>query len=152
MDLITKEQVALFFQAESAYKRLKKSETLTISANAETTEFEFIADKSKTTLVKSYNHSLDQDLTMIKGEEDFEYFFSLYLNSVDTKNITIPMLVAFMFDGDTTNGYSAWQTNATIVFTDMNAVDSKLNFSIYFNDISVGKVKMTNDVPTFTAA
>ena len=65
--------IGLFLQMGESYKRIKKSTTLDIAFNSETETYDFIADKNPTESLKNYSPQISQDLTMIKGEDDFEY-------------------------------------------------------------------------------
>lgn len=70
--LVKKHKIGLFLDPGTGYKRIKKSETLTISMNPEENEYDYIADENPTTEVDRYKPSIDQDLTMYKGEDDYE--------------------------------------------------------------------------------
>lgn len=151
---IKKHMIGLFLDVTGSYKRIKKSTTLEIAVEANTEEQDFIADMTPTELLKNYKVSLSQDLSMIKGEEDFEYIWEKFYNAVaNNEEVNTKCLMAFMFDGDKTAGYKAWETNAKIVFENLNGVDSKINFSINFGDIRKGLAKVdSSGVITFEVA
>ena len=87
---------------------------------------------------------------MIKGEEDFEYIWEQFYNKVpNNEEIKTKAMIAFMFDGDKTAGYKAWETEAQILFENLNGVDSKINFTINFGDITTGLAKVADDTITF---
>lgn len=142
--------IGLFLNVESAYKRIKKSTELELAVEANTEEQDFIADKTPTEILQNYTVSLAQDLTMIKGEEDFEYIYEQFYNAIpDNTEVKTKCLIAFMFDGDKTAGYKAWETDCNILFEGMNGVDSKINFTINFGDIRKGTAKVSDGTITF---
>lgn len=147
---IKKYMIAIFLMMDTAYKRIKKSTTLELAVEANTEEQDFIADKTPSEILKNYSVSLAQDLTMIKGEEDFEYIWEQFYSKVpNNEEIKTKAMIAFMFDGDKTAGYKAWETEAQILFENLNGVDSKINFNINFGDITTGLAKVTEDTITF---
>lgn len=138
---------------ESAYTRIKKSTELEISIEANTEEEDYIADERPTNSLNNYAITLSQDLTMYKGEPDFEYFYEKAYNAVPkNEEVKAKALIVFMFDGDKTAGYKAWETDANILFTSINGVDSKINFDIEFGNMRIGTAKMAEGTPTFTEA
>ncbi len=136
----------------SAYKRVKKSTELEIATEANTEEYDFIADVNPTELVKNYKISLAQDLVMIQGEDDFEYFFDKFYNLPVAPEVKTKAMIVFMFKGDASSGYKAWQTEASVMFDNMNGVDGKLNFTLNFGNIELGTAKMSSGTPTFEKA
>lgn len=89
---------------------------------------------------------------MIKGEDDFEFIWEHFYNDIAKGNQTkCKALIVFMFDGDKTAGYKAWETDASIIFENLNGVDSKINFNINFGgQIRTGTAKPGPDgAPTF---
>lgn len=146
---IKKYMIGLFLKVDNAYKRIKKSTTLELAVEANTEEQDFIADKTPTELLSNYSVSIAQDLTMIKGEEDFEYIWEQFYTSIPANTeVKTKCMIAFMFDGDATAGYKAWETDASLLFENLNGVDSKINFNINFGDIRTGLAK--NSAGTFT--
>lgn len=148
--VVKKYMIGLFLNVESAYKRIKKSTELELAVEANTEEQDFIADKTPTEILQNYTVSLAQDLTMIKGEEDFEYIYEQFYNAIpDNTEVKTKCMIAFMFDGDKTAGYKAWETDCNILFEGMNGVDSKINFTINFGDIRKGTAKVSDGTITF---
>lgn len=133
----------------TAYKRIKKSTELEIATEANTEEFDFIADVNPTELVKNYKISLAQDLVMIQGEDDFQYFFDKFYNLPVTPEVKTKAMIVFIFKGDKSSGYKAWETTANVMFDNMNGVDGKLNFTLNFGDITLGTATMLDGTPTF---
>lgn len=134
------------------YKRIKKSTSLEISFNSETETYDYIADKNPTESLKSYSPQIAQDLTMIKGEDDFEYIYEKMMDAVpNNEEIDTKALIVFMFDGDKTAGYKAWEVDAKLIFDTLSGVDSKINFNINFaSDIRVGLAKVSGGTISFT--
>lgn len=155
--MIKKYMVGIFIDTSeladgSAYKRIKKSTELEIATEANTEEFDFIANVNPEELLKNYKISLAQDLVMIQGEDDFEFFFDKFYNIGVTPELKTKAMIVFMFKGDATSGYKAWETMANIMFDGMNGVDGKLNFNINFGDVTLGTATMADGTPTFRKA
>lgn len=155
--MIKKYMVGIFIDTSegadgSAYKRIKKSTELEIATEANTEEFDFIANVNPEELLKNYKISLAQDLVMIQGEDDFEYFFDKFYKLPVAPEVKTKAMIVFMFKGDKTNGYKAWETTANVMFDNMNGVDGKLNFTLNFGDITLGNAKMSAGTPTFELA
>ena len=158
--MIKKHQIGLFVDTSTtstaAYKRIKKSTELTISMEAETEEYDYIADESPTTELKEYKPEIEQPLKMIKDEDDFEYFFDMFYNMKTGEEAKTTAIVAFMFDvtetgtGTVTKHYKAWKVPVTVVFNELNATDSELNFNLNFGGtVAKGYVTMSDGVPTW---
>ena len=66
--MIKKHQIGLFVDTSDtstpAYKRLKKSTELTISMEAETEDYDYIADESPTTELTEYKPEIEQPLRL----------------------------------------------------------------------------------------
>ena len=153
LSLVKKNKIAVFLDVGAGYKRIKKSETLTISMNPDEQDYDYIADESPTTEVDSYKPSIDQDLTMYKGSDDYEMVFPyLYERKVGSEAHAKCMIV-FMQEPAVTEGYKAWETDSVISIQDLAAVDKKLNFNILFGgNITNGTATVSEDgTPTFTA-
>ena len=155
--MIKKYMVGIFIDTSeggdgTGYKRIKKSTELEIATEANTEEFDFIANVNPEELLKNYKISLAQDLVMIQGEDDFEYFFDKFYKLPVAPEVKTKAMIVFMFKGDKTNGYKAWETTANVMFDNMNGVDGKLNFTLNFGDITLGNAKMSAGTPTFELA
>ena len=155
--MIKKYMVGIFIDTSESgdgtgYKRIKKSTELEIATEANTEEFDFIADVNPSELVKNYKISLSQDLVMIQGQDDFEYFFDKFYNLPVAPEVKAKAMIVFMFKGDKTSGYKAWQTEASVMYDNMNGVDGKLNFTLNFGNIELGIAKMSSGTPTFEKA
>lgn len=155
--MIKKYMVGVFIDTSeggdgTGYKRIKKSTELEIATEANTEEFDFIADVNPSELVKNYKISLAQDLVMIQGQDDFEYFFDKFYNLPVVPEVKAKAMIVFMFKGDASSGYKAWETMASIMYDNMNGVDGKLNFTINFGDVTLGTATMSDGTPTFKKA
>ncbi len=155
--MIKKYMVGIFIDTSeggdgTGYKRIKKSTELEIATEANTEEFDFIANVNPEELLKNYKISLAQDLVMIQGEDDFEYFFDKFYNLPVAPEVKTKAMIVFMFKGDSSTGYKAWETTANVMFDNMNGVDGKLNFTLNFGDIALGTATMLDGTPTFEKA
>lgn len=149
--MVKKHKIGLFLNDGTAFKRIKKSTTLTISMNPQEVEYDYIADENPTTEIDKYKPSIDQDLTMYKGEDDYEMIWPYFYERKTGQDAHTDCIVAFMHEPVTGGGYKAWKTDSTISVQDMNAVDSKLNIKVLFGgNIINGKVTISEGVPTFT--
>ena len=163
--MVKKHMIGLFLNPDTAYKRIKKSTALTLSMNPVETEYDYIADENPTTELEQYKPTIDQDLTMFKGDEDYEMVWPYFYEMRTGSDSHLPCMVVFMQqpvdadgedipDSDTTtvvSGYRAWQTDSVLSVQDLNAVDKKLDFKIMFaGTIKKGIATMTAGAPTFT--
>ena len=149
--MVKKHKIALFLKPDNAYKRIKKSESLTISMNPEEVTYDYIADETPTTEVDKYNPSIDQDLTMYKGDEDYEMIFPYFYEMKTGSDAHVSCMVVFMQEEASGGGYKAWETDSVISVQDLNAVDKKLNFKVLFGGtIKKGIATVVDEVPTFT--
>lgn len=160
-EMVKKHKIALFLKNESTFKRIKKSETLTLSMNPTKTEHDYIADESPTTELDKYNPSIDQDLTIFKGEEDYEMIWPYFYEMKTGAEAHTDCMIVFMHEPvdesgnpaenpESIAGYKAWLTDSVISVQDMNAVDSKLNFKVLFGGtVKKGTATVVDGVPTF---
>ena len=161
MQLVKKHKIAIFIKPLGAenYTRIKKSTTLTLSMTPVETDYDYIADENPTTEVEQYKPSIDQDLTMYKGSEDYEIMWPYFYHQKTGTDAHASCMIAFMQEPvreerGATTGYLAWETDAVISVQDMNAVEKKLNVKILFaGDTATGIATMSSeDVPVFTVA
>lgn len=151
--MVKKHKVAIFINTGEQYKRIKKSTTFELQFEANTETFDFIADVNPTELTKNYKISLPQDITMIKGEPDFEFFYEKMYNLPVNPEVKAKVMIVFMFDGDKSLGYKAWETEAQIVYDNLNSVDSKINVNINFGGtIKLGTATALDGTPSFALA
>mgnify|MGYP004451122631 FL=1 len=158
--MVKKNMVALFVDNgktgdEKGWVRIAKSTTFDLSLNPVTNQREYIVDAHPTTDVDDYAPSLNQQITMYTGEEDYELLFPLAYSLPIGENAKRDVLVIFSQEKDTDNKYKAWKTTATLSFTNVNTVDSTLTMDITFGG-TITKGTATPDAtthkPTFTPA
>lgn len=120
--------------------------------NPETEDFDYIADENKTTELKSYAPAIDQDLSILPGEPDYEWFYKRYKARESGSDAHHVFLVTYLGDGDNTSGFYTDKQEAVLKFNDFNATDGKLNFNISFcGTRTPGSVVIAEGVATFTA-
>ena len=152
--MVKKHLIGLFLNKGTkdapVWKRIKKSTSLTISMNPETTDFDYIADENPTTELMKYKPTIDQDLTMYKEEEDYKTVFPYFYEMRTGSDAHIECMIVFMQEGNETTGFAAWKTDSVLSVNDMNAVESKLNFQIMFGGtITKGLATNTGGVIAF---
>lgn len=131
--------------ASPEWVRIKKSTSLEISMNPETEDRDYIADVNATTEVMRYKPSLNQPITMYKGEDDYEFAFPRFFNMGTGTDAKCEVMVIFMqesgehtlpaevgADPVTVTAYKAWQNEATLSFASLNGVDSTITMDINF--------------------
>lgn len=135
--MIKKHEIALFVDKSATstpnYVRLCKSTELTLSMEAQTEEYDYIADENPTTELESYNPQIEQALKMIKGEPDFDFFWEKFYNMATGEDAKVGGMIIFKFDSEevgNTTYYRAWKPRFTIVYNEMNCNDSELNFNL----------------------
>ena len=96
LSMVKKHKIGLFLHDGTKYRRVKKSQTLTLSMNPTETEYDYIADENPTTEVDSYKPSIDQDLTMYKGSDDYEMIFPYFYERRTGSDAHVKCLVVFM--------------------------------------------------------
>ena len=150
--MIQKDQVGLYLKKDTAFMRIQKSTVLPIAMNPQTESYDYISDESPTEELKKYKKSIDQDMTTIKGEPDYELIWDYYFNmKTGTDAKTEVMIVYFAMPGTAANTFLAEKAECTISVTDYDAVTSKINFQIMFGGtVTQGTAALTLGVPTFT--
>lgn len=154
---IKKYQVKLFLNvgttAVPKWVRITKSTDNTITMNPETKDYDFIADESPTTEIERYKPSLNQPVTMYKGQADYEYLFGKMYQLAVGDDAKAQILIVFSAHGTTAAKY-AWKANCLITIDNMNPVDGTItakidvNGTIYRGTISGD----SEDAPIFTAS
>lgn len=156
-DKVEKYHIALLFNAGTSgnpdWKQLCKATENTISLNPETEDLDFIVDKAPTTIIKRYKPSLNNPLTLYKGEDDYEYFWPKFYKLPTGANAGGEMLIVFMNEKNT-GKYDAWKCNVTYVLDSLDPVNSTLTFTTQVNGtVEEGTVEVDAEgVPTFTKA
>lgn len=153
---VKKYHVALFINKGTSgspdWFRIKKSTDNTITMNPETKDFDFIVDENPTTVLDRYKPSLSQPLTMIKGEEDYEFFFNKFFAQASGHDAETEILIVF-YNAKTGDYYKAWKAPAVLVFDNMNPVEGTITVNVNFNaNTAQGTVAISGGVPVFSAA
>jgi len=161
-DMVKKWKIAPFINkgtsSEADYFRIKKSTAFDLALNPETQEYDYISDESPTTELLKYKPSLNQALTMYKGEDDYEFIFNKFFNlSVGSEAETDMLLVFFQEEKKVTVSsvektyYLAWKSDCVISINDLNSVDSTLTFDVNLNGtVKKGYVEIVSGKPVFT--
>lgn len=132
--------------------RVKKSTALTISMNPESETFDYIADEAPSNEIKQYAPAIDQDLAVLPGEPDYEWFFETYKKQETGTDAHHEFLTIYLCDKEGSAYYAETQ-DAILSFTDFNAVDGVLNYNISFcGTRTVGTATVNGDTYTFTAS
>lgn len=152
--MIKKYHVALFLNGGTEtvpeWKQIKKSTDNTITMNAETQTFDYIADESPTTEINRYAPSLSQPVTMYKGEPDYEFVFDKFFNQAVGADAHSEILIVF-YGADVSSAYKAWKASCILQIDNMNPVESTITATITFNGTTEkGTAVVTNGVPVFT--
>ena len=153
--IVKKYHVALFVNTGTAlapnWVRIKKSTDNTITMNAETKEYDFIADESPTTILDKFKPTLSQPLTMIKDEPDYEYFFDKFFEQATGERAITELLIVFKGAKIGNAIYKAWKTEIMFSVNNMNPVESTITADITFNaDTQKGTAAIVDGVPVFT--
>jgi len=160
-DKVEKYHVAILFDKSTTdtpdYIQLCKATENTISLNPETEDRDYINMKTKETLVKSYKPSLSNPLTLIKGEDDYEYFWPKFYKLPTGAGANGKMLVVFTNEYTETGAgeskkrvYDAWLCNTTFIMQSLDPNNSQLTFDTNINDYVTGTVEIVSGDPTFT--
>ena len=137
--------------SSETWTRIKKSTQLTISQNPETEDYDYIADITKTTEIKAYAPTIDQDLAILPDEPDYDWFYNQYKNQPVGADPHHDFLTVYLLDGSNTSGYYAVKQEAVLSFTDYNAVDGVINYNIAFCGTPIkGTDKINEGTCTFT--
>lgn len=156
--MVKKHMVALYVKPDSAWVRICKSTAFDVALNPQTNDYDYIADEVPTTELDRYAPTLNQALTMYKGEDDFEAVKDRYYNLSVGSEAKLPVLIVYRYepldDDDPSEAevFLAQEApNASMVINDYNSVDSTLTFDLHFNGgIKKGYATYSQGVPSFT--
>lgn len=154
--IVKKHMIAIFLDTgndiESPnFTRIKKSTEFTLAMNPETVTYDYIADESPTEELDKYKPSISQPLTMYKGEPDFDMIYDRFFNMYVGLEAHARVMLVFMFDGDETSGYKAWESDCVLSIDNLDSVASQITFNILFGGtVRKGTATMTDGKPTFT--
>lgn len=140
--MVKKYMIGIFLykdMEETDVVRIKKSTALELALNPETQDYDYITDENPTTEVIRYKPSLNQPLTMYKGEPDYELVFPKFFNLNVGEKAKCKVLVVFMQEEqektvgeETVKAFKTWKNEATLTFSSLNGVDSTLTMDINF--------------------
>lgn len=141
--MVKKYHIALFLNSGTSehpvWIRVKKSTALELSMNPETQDYDYITDQNPTTEVLRYKPSLNQPITMYKGEPDYDFAFGKFYNLQVGEKAKCDVLVIFMQEdmertvgGEPLTVYKAWRNNTTLTVASFNAVDSIITLDVNF--------------------
>ena len=147
--IIKKHLIALYLNKGTSqtpeWFRIKKSTALSLALNPETKDYDYIVDESPTTELDKYKPTINQALTMYKGQEDYEEVFKRFYNLSIGEDAKTECLIVFMAEDTAEDTFKAWKSDCVISISEMNAVDSTITFDILF-----GGTTVTDGVPAFT--
>lgn len=142
IELVKKFKVGLFIydDVNKGYVRIEKSTAFDLALNPTVNTRDYIVDQHPTNEVDGYAPTLNQAITMYKGNPDYEVLFPLAYNMATGDKAKKDVLVVFMNEpltiegeeGESIQGFKAWKTNATLSFTNINTVESTLTVDINF--------------------
>ena len=152
--MMKKHQVMLFLKSGSTWQRIGKSTVLTVASNPTTETYEYIDAEGPTSDIRFYNPTIEQDLSTIVGNADFELIWDYWYNKkTGTDAHSEVMIVYAGIAGTGASSYKAEKSACTIQVDSFDAVASKLNFSIMFGgEVTQGEATLVEGVPTFTPA
>lgn len=153
--IIKKYQIALYLNKGTAqtpdWFRIKKSTALSLALNPETKDYDYIVDESPTTELDKYKPTINQALTMYKGETDYEEVFKRFYDLSVGEDAKSECLIVFMAETTGASTFKAWKSDCVISCNELNAVDSTITFDILFGGTTKkGTATVTNNVPAFT--
>lgn len=97
--IVKKHMIGLWIDDDKGeWCRIKKSTAIDIAFNPETVERDYIVDENPTTEIDKYKPSLNQALTMYKGEPDFDTLYPLAYRLPTGKAAKRRVLIGFIFD------------------------------------------------------
>lgn len=138
--------------------RIKKSTAFDLSLNPETQDYDYIADESPTTELLKYKPSLNQALTMYKGEEDYDFIFKKFFNLDTGSDAESEILLVFFQESSKVTDeeqteheyFLAWKSDCIISINNLNSVDSTLTFDVFMNGtIDKGYIELVEGKPIF---
>ena len=156
--MVKKHMVALYVKHASSWVRVCKSTAFEIATNPQTNDYDYIADEVPTTELDRYAPSLQQALTMYKGEPDFEAVKDRFYNLSVGSEAKLPVLIVYRYEplddddpAEATVFLAQEAPNAAMVVNSYNSVDSTLTFDLHFNGgIQKGYAEYDGATPTFT--
>lgn len=153
-EYVTKKRIVPFIDtsAEGAtspvWTPVKKATAFSISLNPQTQTFDFISEDTTQTEVTYYQPSIDQEVTMFKGEPDYDAFFNLVYNLPTGTAAHRDLLIAFYQEKGTESGgsteyYKAWKSDATIQVSTLDSVAGTIGVNFGLNDKENGAITIS---------
>lgn len=162
-DLIKKTKVVPFINTGTSdsptWTQIKKSTSFTLSMNPQTKTFDFISSENPQNEIDSYQPSLAQELTMFKGEPDYEAIFDMLYNRATGEDAHRDALIVFYKESgsytpesESVTVYKAWKIDALVTINQMDTVNENITFDLGLNEITNGAVEISaSGAPTFIA-
>ena len=134
--IIKRNKVALFLDVDETgskptFKRVCRSTELTIETNPETEDYFWICDEIPSTELLYFKPSIEQTITMYKGDAVFDYVYKKFKN-LDPSNVSGTAIVGFLWDATEESKFAAWKVPITLIPTTLNAVESSITCDIQF--------------------
>lgn len=127
------------------YKRIDKSTVLDIAMNPQSESKEYIDSETPTEEVTSNQPELGQEMALFEGNPVFDFLYKKFKKCPVGEQIKVPFLLCFGGkDRD------AWQTIASIIFSNLTPTEDKLSFNLKLGPITHGKYEIVDGAPTFT--
>lgn len=164
-ELIKKTKVVPFINtgtsATPVWTQIKKSTSFTLSMNPQTKTFDFISSEHPQNEIDSYQPSLAQEITMFKGEPDYETIFDMLYNRATGADAHRDAMIVFYKESGsyTPDGesesitvYKAWKIDALVTINQMDTVNENIGFDLGLNEIENGAVEIgEGGAPSFIA-
>lgn len=156
-ELVHKTKIVPFLNENTdgttSWVQIKKTTAFALALNAQTKTFDFISSKVAQTEVDSYQPSFDVELTMFKGEEDYELFFNMLYDLPTGSDAHRDLLIAWYQEEGTDSAsaecYKSWFADATIQLSTLDSVNQTISATISFTQPTVGATYITDGVPSF---
>ena len=160
-DLVHKTKVVPFLdigKTATKWMQIKKTTAFALAMNPQTKTFDFISDVTPTEEIDSYQPSLSQSLTMLKGEPDYQEIFDMLYELPTGAKAHRPALIVFYQEsgtmeeeGENIEIFKAWHLNALVKVNQMDTVNETIDFDLSFSERKTGAVKLVNGEPVFIA-
>lgn len=129
------------------WKRVELSTTFALNLNPQTETLDFISYEAPVEEITKNQPELPLECASYEGDPAFDFLYELFKSRPVGAQAYVPTLICFAGTDK-----SAWQIQkTTIVFSDFNTVDRKLNFTLKFGGtIEDGTYEVSDGVPKFT--
>lgn len=155
-DLVRKSQIAPFInkgtELNPDWIRIKKSTAFTLALNPNVKTFEFISDDEASEEIDGYKPTLSQDITMFKGEPDYEFFFDMVYSLPKGKKAHRDVLIVFYQEkgtytdsGEAKTVYKAWKVDSLVKLNQLDSVNSSIGIELGLKNPILGAVYSDED-------